>query len=139
MVDVTPRFQSLVLPILRDALPPEVHVTSWIEEVEKREFPAVLVRRIGGYRGSGLGYRLIDVSNVELTALSTRGLVEAEKLYAGALEALYKAAHDQIVVDGIGHINDVSELMGMTHYGSLYQDSWRMQGVVQIRIRSNNE
>ena len=137
MAELPRRFQSLVIPILRDHLGPTVKVSSWVEEVDRRQFPMVNVRRIGGARDQK--YTLLDVANIELTAYSKDGLVECENLYQDALLALYNAVRDQTVVPGKGHINSVLELMGMTQFGSLYSDSWRVQGVIELRIRPSQD
>lgn len=133
MADQFPRFQEIVIPILRQALPDSVTVSSWVDDVDYREYPIVNVRRLGGFRDrhrtSGMDHPVI-----EMTALGAEGLIETEDLYIQALDALFAAAKDQTVVDA-GYLAYVRETMGMTQFSSLFVDSWRVQGLIQLGIR----
>src|SRR5690606_21200752 len=42
-----PRVQEIILPVLREALP-GVLVTSWIPDVDRRSYPLVNIRKVGG-------------------------------------------------------------------------------------------
>lgn len=138
MVNVTfPRFQEVVLPILREAIGDEAHVSSWVDDIDYREYPIVNVRRLGGYRSSS-NHRQLDLPVIELTAYHDEGLIEAEELYNKALEALFDAKDNQKVVDA-GSISHIRETMGMTQFSSLFQDSWRVQGLIQLGIRPNRK
>lgn len=121
------------MPILREALPPEVTVSSWVDDIDYREYPIVNIRRLGGYRDLGLS-RKLDKPVIEMTVYHDVGLVEAEKLYSDALDAILEAWQTQKVVDS-GYISNVRETMGMTQFPSPYQDSFRVQGLIQLGIR----
>lgn len=136
MVDVTfPRFQEVVVPILRDTLGDEAHVSTWVDDIDYREYPIVNVRRLGGYRSRNR-WSGLDMPVIEMTAYHDAGLIEAEELYNKALEALFDARDNQTVVEA-GSIPHVREVMGMTQFSSLFQDSWRVQGLIELGIRPN--
>lgn len=129
-----PRVQQIVLPILRQwpALQ-GVHVGSWVEDIDYREFPLINVRRIGGGRDSVYPNGM-DMTVVELTAYSIEGLPECEHLYNRALEALYDAVLYQKQTD-TGYLHSINENMGMSQFSSLFMDSWRVQGLLKLGIR----
>lgn len=129
---VMPRVQAVVIPVLREALD-GMKVGSWVEDVDYREFPMLNVRRVGGYRNMRYPLKL-DLAVIELTAYGTEGLIETEKLYSDALEALYEAAEKQAHTPA-GYIHSVKETMGMTQFSSLFMDSWRVQGLIQVGVR----
>lgn len=135
--DYFPRVQEIVIPILRDALGPEVIVTSWVPDIDYREYPIVNVRRLGGPRDSALP-DFLDRPVVELTVHHGVGLPEAEELYARAVDALYHAWQKQTVVSR-GYICSVKETMGMTQFSSLFQDAYRVQGLIELNIRPSRE
>lgn len=132
-----PRFQEVVLPILRDALGEGVTVSSWVNDIDYRKYPIVNVRRLGGYRSHSLSQHL-DQPVIEMTVYHDQGIVEAEELYAKALDALFQAWHTQKVTDA-GSISFVRETMGMTQFSSLFSDSWRIQGLIQLGIRPSSK
>lgn len=131
-----PRLQEFVIPLLRDALP-GVEVTSWIADVDYREYPIINIRRLGGVR-SRSGPFWMDNPVVEMTVYGIEGLPETEELYVQALEVLYLAHRNQTMVDS-NHLAYVRETMGMTQYQSDFQDSWRVQGLIQMGIRAPRE
>ena len=126
------RVQAIVLPILREAFP-GVKVGSWVEDIDFREFPMLNVRRVGGPRHRTRPTQL-GLPVIELTAFGTEGLPETEQLYEDALEALYKAQRNQTQTPG-GYIHSIFETMGGTQFSSLFMDSWRIQGLIQLGIR----
>lgn len=128
-----PRFQEVVLPILRAGLPEDVKVGSWIEDIDFRDYPIVNIRRVGGPRDYGRPFDL-DRPTMELTAYHGAGLIEAEELYTQALDLLFEAQENQTLTPA-GHLARVEEYMGMTQFSSLFQDSWRVQGLVSLTIR----
>lgn len=130
-----PRLQEVVLPILRDALPDEVTVSSWVDDIDYRTYPIVNVRRLGGFRDRDKS-RMMDHPVIELTAFGDVGLIETEELYIQAFDALLDAARSQKVVD-TGRLAYVQETMGMTQFGSLFVDTWRVQGLIKLGIRPN--
>ncbi|ERB55487.1 hypothetical protein N806_31190 [Rhodococcus sp. P27] len=127
-----PRVQEVVLPILRDKLP-GVAIRSWIDDIDYRQFPMVNIRRVGGTRHSTRPEEL-DVPVVEMTAYGTEGLIETEDLYQDALSVLYDAVAQQTQTEA-GYLHSIRETMGMTQFSSLFQDSWRVQGLVQLGVR----
>lgn len=131
----TPRVQRVVIPILRQALPDHVTVSSWINDIDYRDYPIVNIRRLGGFRDADQPL-LYDHPVIELTALGAEGIVETEELYSAAFRALVDAARNQTVVDD-GYITYVKETMGMTQFSSLFQDTYRIQGLIRLGIRPN--
>lgn len=128
-----PRVQSVVLPILRAALPDNVKVGSWVEDIDYRTFPMVNIRRVGGKRHETKPKKLA-LPVIEMTAYGTEGLIETELLYEDALEALFDAVEAQTQTDA-GYLHSIKETMGATQFSSLFQDSWRIQGLIQLGVR----
>ncbi|MGW1740034.1 hypothetical protein ACWCPQ_14620 [Nocardia sp. NPDC001965] len=130
-----PRVQAIVLPILREAIP-GVKIGSWVEDIDFRTFPMINVRRLGGARNKQhpkkLGYPVI-----EMTAYGNEDLPTTESLYDEALEALYDAVRTQKLTPD-GYLHSINENMGATQFSSLFQDSWRVQGLIRLGIRSLN-
>ena len=128
------RPQAVVLPLLKSALP-GVQVVSVIPDVDHRQLPLVHVQRVGGVRN-------VDMPSghsrpvVRVTAASDEGLIEAEELYEGALEALYSAVRAQQMVPGVGHLQSISEVSGPTEVPSGVPDVWAVGGTVQVALRS---
>jgi hypothetical protein len=130
-----PRVQAVVAPILRaDPRLAGVTVTTWVPDIDYREFPMLNVRRIGGIRNPDAPL-LHTKPVIELTAYSTEGLIEAEELYEEALEVLYDAVRNQVTTTA-GYLVSMYETMGATQFSSLYQDSWRIQGLIRLGVRS---
>lgn len=127
-----PRVQEVVIPILREALE-DVPVTSWVPDIDYRDYPLVNVRRLGGPRDWNMPRRL-DKPIIELTTYADTCIEDAEELYARCVDALYDALEKQTVVDK-GHLSFVRETMGMTQFSSLFQDTWRIQGLIQVGVR----
>ncbi|WP_280350456.1 hypothetical protein [Nocardia abscessus] len=127
-----PRVQAVVLPILRAALP-DVKVGSWVEDIDFRQFPMINVRRVGGFRHPTEPEKL-SLPVIEMTAFGIEGLPETELLFEDALEALYTAVRKQTQTDA-GYLHSIKETMGATQFSSLFQDSWRVQGLIQLGVR----
>lgn len=127
-----PRVASVVLPILRAALP-GVTVSTWGADIDYREFPFINIRRVGGIRHDRRPEQL-DKAVIELTAYGSEGLPETELLYETALEVLYRAVREQKLTDA-GYLHSMKETMGMTQFSSPFQDSWRVQGLIQLGVR----
>ena len=127
-----PRVSSVVLPILRAALP-DVTVTTWGADIDYRQFPFINVRRVGGIRHA-IRPEQLDKAVIEMTAYGSEGLPETELLYVSALEALYRAVREQTLTD-TGYLHSMKETMGMTQFSSPFQDSWRVQGLIQLGVR----
>lgn len=127
----------MVIPILRDALPEEVSVTSWTPDIDYRTFPIVNIRRLGGYRHRGHPDRM-DLPVIEMTVYGKDGLVATEDLYIDALEALFDAQATQKKVDS-GYITHVRETMGMTQFPAQAMDAWRVQGLILVGIKNSRK
>lgn len=131
---LVPRVQSVVLPILRGY--PElagVTVTTWIPDIDYREFPLLNVRRVGGFRHDTRP-DLLDKPVIEMTVYGDVGLPETELLYTHALDALYLAVRNQTQTPA-GYLCSIKETMGMTQFSSLFMDSWRVQGLIALGVR----
>lgn len=140
-----PRVQRIVLPILRghddpldqiSALPElqGAKVGSWVEDIDFRVYPMLNVRRIGGPRNKKRPNRLA-YPVIELTAYGNVGLVETEELYDAALDVLYQAQKRQTQTPW-GYLHSINENMGMTQFSSRFMDSWRVQGLIKLGIRT---
>lgn len=132
-----PRVQQILIPILREGLPDDVTVTSWVPDIDHRKYPIVNIRRLGGYRDRQRP-DLLDKPVVEITTYSQEGIVEAEELYTKVLDVLFEAVRTHKVVDA-GYLTFVKETMGMTQFSSLFQDTWRIQGLIQVGARIPTE
>ena len=129
-----PRVQSIVLPILRgDARLAGVTITTWVPDIDYREFPMLNVRRIGGTRNPDAPM-IHSKPVIELSAYTVEGLIECEELYETALDVLYDSVKDQTMTDA-GHLQSMFETFGATQFSSLYQDSWRIQGLIRLGVR----
>ncbi|WP_258196560.1 hypothetical protein [Nocardia farcinica] len=101
--------------------------------MEDRTYPMLNVRRLGGARNRNHPTKL-GLPVIELTAYGDVGLVETEQLYEDALEALYDAVRYQTQTPA-GYLHSINENMGARQFSSLFQDSWRIQGLIQLGIR----
>ncbi|MDV6975337.1 hypothetical protein [Mycobacterium intracellulare] len=130
-----PRVQKIALPILR-AYPDLEGVTigSWVADVDHRKFPLINVRRVGGRGRNSKRPNQLALVVVEMTAYGNEDLPATEDLYDVALEALYEAVLRQKVTP-YGHLGSIKETMGATEFGSPFQDTWRVQGLIQLGIR----
>jgi hypothetical protein len=126
-----PRIQEVVLPILKAGLP-GVQVTSWIPDVEDRQFPIVNVRRLGGLPED---VNLLDKPVIEITAYSDVNLEACENLLLDARQVIWNAWKSQTVVAGKGHISSYFETLGPTQFDSPFDDTWRVQMLVQLGLR----
>ena len=68
-----PRVQAVLLPLLRNALPTNVKVGSWVEDIDYRWFPMINIRRIGGARHE-IRYTDLSLPVVEMTAFGIESL-----------------------------------------------------------------
>ena len=127
-----PRASSVVLPILRAALP-GITVNTWGADIDYREFPFVNIRRVGGARHDRRPTEFAKPV-MEMSVYTAEGLPETEQLYEDALEALYEAVRQQTQTSA-GYLHSIKETMGMTQFSSLFQDSWRVQGLIQLGVR----
>lgn len=137
-----PRVAAIVLPLLKTANLSGAygdvgdHVFTWVPDVDYRVFPMLEVRRLGGTRNAKHPFQ-IATPVIELTAYTKApegGLPETEQLYEDALDVLYTAFRNQTQTDA-GYLTSVTETLGATQFSSLYQDSWRVQGLIKLGIR----
>lgn len=129
-----PRVQKVVAPILRgDPRLVGVTVTTWVPDIDYREFPMLNVRRLGGTRNPDAPM-LHVLPVVELSAYSDEGLIECEELYETALDVLFDAVQNQTQTPA-GYLSSIFETLGATQFSSLYQDSWRIQGLIRLGVR----
>lgn len=125
-----PRIQEVVLPILREKLP-DVTFTSWVPDVDYRTYPLVNIRRLGGYP---IDPRRLDRAVIEMTAYSRDGLVETEDLYLDCRQVIWDMVQEQTVTPA-GHLCSYFETLGPTQFDSPFDDTWRIQGLIQLGIR----
>ena len=78
------------------------------------------------------------IRDSELTAYTEVDLPTTETLYEDALDALYAAVHSQEPLMGVGYLHSIKETFGATQFSSLFQDSWRVQGLIQFGIRRHH-
>jgi hypothetical protein len=94
------------------------------------------VRRIGGPRNQKrplqLGYPVIELTTY--TEAPDGDLPTTEQLYEDTLEVLYEAVRKQTQTEA-GYLHSISETLGATQFSSLFQDSWRVQGLIKLGIR----
>lgn len=129
-----PRVQKVVAPLLRaDQRMEGVTVTTWVPDIDFREFPMINIRRIGGIRNPKAP-TLHTLPVIEMSAYSTVGLIECEELYEDALDVLFDCVKEQRLTE-TGYLTSLFETMGATQFSSLYQDSWRIQGLIRLGVR----
>jgi len=71
---------------------------------------------------------------IEMTAYNTTNLIETDRLYDDALEALYAAVRNQTQTDA-GYLHSMKETLGATEADSPFQDSWSVFGLIQLGLR----
>lgn len=125
-----PRIQEVVLDVLRDELP-GVMITSWVPDVDYRQFPLLNVRRIGGI---ALDPAKLDKATIELAAHTEQSLEDTEDLFLDAREALWNMVQQQTLTDN-GYLHSFRETMGPTQFDSPFDDTWRVQGIIQLGVR----
>lgn len=129
-----PRIQRVLVPILRgDSRLSGVTVTTWVPDIDFRDFPMLNIRRIGGIRNPGAP-QLHSLPVVEMSMYTTDSLIECEELYETALDVLYDAVRNQTQTSE-GYLQSMYETMGATQFSSLFQDSWRVQGLIRFCVR----
>lgn len=130
------RVQRIVVPILRgDDRLSGVNITTWVPDIDYRDFPILNVRRIGGSRNRDAPH-LHANPIIELAAYSNESLIACEDLYETALDVLYDAVSNQVATDA-GYIQSIFETMGATQFSSMFQDSWRVQGLIKLSVRGH--
>ncbi|AHG23804.1 tail terminator [Mycobacterium phage EagleEye] len=136
---VMPRAQDVVIPLLRgDPRLSGVEIVSWVPDIDYRSFPMINIRRIGGVRNPKAP-TLHSSPVIEMTAYTdarnkSQGLIDCEDLYETALEVLYDCVQEQRTTPA-GRLQSITETFGATQFSSLYQDSWRIQGLIRLSLR----
>lgn len=125
-----PRVQEIILPVLRERLP-GVKCGSWVESVDLRQLPLINVRRVGGI---DIDLDRLGKPTIELTVYSSDGLVEAEDLYLDARQVIWEMVKYQTVTPA-GYLHSFNETMGPTQLDSPFDDTWRIQGLIQLGVR----
>ncbi len=128
-----PRIQAVVIPLLRDAFP-EAQVVSWVPEKKDRQFPILNVRRMGGYP---VDPELLDLATIELTAygLQSAGIEATEELLKDAQIVLWRAWRRGVIVPDVGYLSSYRQTMGMTQFDSPYDETFRVQSLIQLGLR----
>src|SRR5690554_7675504 len=95
-----PRVQEIILPVLREALP-GVLVTSWIPDVDRRSYPLVNIRKVGGIP---VDMDVLDRQTIELQAIGNESLAATEDLYYDARYVIWEMVKNQTVTPA-GHLH----------------------------------
>lgn len=125
-----PRVHEIIIPVLREEFP-GVLISSWVPDVDKRTYPLINIRRLGG-----LPYDLdfLDKPVVEMTVYHKESLPAAENLYYDARQVLWDMVKRQTVTPA-GHLHSFFETLGPTQFDSKFDDTWRIQGLIQLGVR----
>lgn len=128
------RVQKVVVPLLRaDPRLAGVEIVTWVPDIDHRSFPMINIRRLGGIRNPDApGLHSLPV--IEMTALHDKNLIACEEVYEAALDVLIDCVREQRPTDA-GYLQFMYEVMGATQFSSLYQDSWRVQGLIRLGVR----
>jgi hypothetical protein len=126
-----PRVQAVLFPVLRPQFP-GVSFVSWEPDVDYRVYPMVKVRRLGGL---GPDPTRLDKPTIEITCYTRDGLVATEDLYLDVRQVIWGMVRNQSVVDGVGYLHSFFETLGPTPFDSEFDDSWRVQGLIQLGVR----
>lgn len=130
MTRAMPRVQEVLVPTLRIAFP-SVSITTWIPDVDKRNLPLVNIRRVGG---TAVDVQRLDNASIEIAAHTREGLVDTEDLYLNVREVVWHLVADQTVTDA-GYFHSFRETIGPMTTESPFENSWRVQGVIQLGLR----
>lgn len=131
MANVPPRVGEILFPILREALP-SAQVVSWAPPIRQRDYPLILVRRIGGsfVHPEFADRPMVDIQNWDLDSPAA-----AEDTALTIRAAIWQAFKDQRVVDGKGSIASVRESKSLSLIGDPGEKAWRFQQIHRIIIR----
>lgn len=129
---VMPRVQEVLFPVLRPMFP-GVTFSSWISDVDHRDYPIVNMRRLSGLPRNDLAK--LDRPVVEITVYTRDGLVATEDLYLDIREAIWDMVGNQTVVPSVGYLHSFFETFAPTPFDSPYDGTWRVQGLIQLGVR----
>ncbi|MDA3643782.1 hypothetical protein LZ318_11935 [Saccharopolyspora indica] len=93
--------------------------------------PIVNVRRLGGL---SVDPRLLDRATIELTVYSDVDLAHAEDVLLDARQVIWDAVRNQTVTEA-GHLHSYRDTMGATQFDSPFEDTWRVQALIQLGLR----
>lgn len=139
-----PRIQAVVLPILRagfSTVRPDIEIGSWVDEVARRSFPLINVRRLSGISNSNGDPDLLGKPVIELTAYSNnkdadyKGYPGTEQLLMDADFLIQTAVANQTIVPDVGYLHSYFQTMGPMQFDSPYEDTWRVQMLIQLGLR----
>jgi hypothetical protein len=125
-----PRVHEIIMPAIRAQFP-DAMVTSWVPDIDAREYPLINIRRLGGLSKNP---DLLDKPVVEITVYHDKSLPEAEDLYYDVREFLFYMVDRQIVTPA-GYLHSYFETMGPTQFPSKFDASFRIQGLIQLGVR----
>lgn len=128
-----PRVQEVVIPVLRTAFP-LAQVVSWVPEKKDRVFPILNVRRLGGLP---VDPELLDLAVIELTCygLQSLGIEETDRQLLRAQRVLWDAVKFQTVIPDVGYLHSYRQTMGPTQFDSPYDETFRIQSLIQLGLR----
>jgi hypothetical protein len=125
-----PRIQEVLIPALREEFP-DAKVGSWVEDIDHREYPIINVRRLGGL---AVDPHLLDRAVIELTVFGDEDLPSTEDLLYRVREYIYTMHRKQIKTSA-GTISSYRETLGPTQFDSPFEDTWRVQMLIQLGVR----
>lgn len=130
-----PRVAKVALPILRAGFPDweEFQIGTWGEDIDFRKFPMINIRSVGG-EPHELEPDLLNKPVIEMTVYSDEDIETAEEIYMDAYDVLVKAVKRQTQTPA-GYFHSIKTNMGLTQFSSLFMDSWRVQGLIQLGVR----
>ncbi|HVV11578.1 hypothetical protein [Amycolatopsis sp.] len=106
-------------------------IVSWEKNVKHRTYPFLKVRRLGGLAKDP---KRLDRAVIEMTAYTRDGLVATEDLYLDARQVIWDMVENQTVTPA-GYLHSFTETLGPTQFDSEFDDTWRVQGLIQLGIR----
>lgn len=135
-----PRVEAVALPILRAGMPDHVDVVSWTKDVDRRTYPIIKIRRMGGLQNQKRP-DLLDFAVIEVTAFSTAkdpkyaGYSGTQDMLLDAQHVLFQAVRNQTVIPNVGYLHSYFQTMGPIQLDSPFDDTWRWQSLIQLGLR----
>ena len=126
-----PRVAEILLPIIREAVP-SAQVATVMPEVSHKDYPLILVRRVGGV---AINMDLLDRVTVDIQVFHNGTMAEAEDIALAVRGSLWSAYRKQRVIAGKGHIGYFTEMSGPGSVASDIPGVWRYQALYSVRIR----
>lgn len=123
---------TIVAELLRAELDPSVKVGSWIEDVDYRTYPMVNLRRLGGRNSPD--ERMIKFPVIEISVYVDDMVESAEQLVDDCIDVIDRAVANQTLTS-IGYIHSLFVTFNPGQFDSPFEDTWRMQALVQLGVR----